>query len=192
MLFSLSKPHLTDGFNSNQSMIHPFQDKSPKVAPSTLIVESAQVIGDVVIGEESSVWFNAVVRGDVNLIRIGNRTNIQDGCVLHVARDKYPLIIENDVTVGHNATLHACTVRNRCLIGMGAVVMDGCEIGEDSIIGAGTLLPPLTTVAPRSLVLGSPGKVKRSLNDDEVAGILASAEHYVDDIKNYLATLFKT
>ena len=166
-------------------MIISFQDKAPIIASSAFIVDSAQVIGDVVIGDESSVWFNAVIRGDVNYIRIGKQTNIQDGCVLHVSRETFPLIIEDGITVGHNVTLHACTVRSRCLIGMGATVMDGTEIGEDSIVGAGALVTNKTVVPPGSLVLGSPAKVKRPLNEEEIKGIRNSAAHYVQDINAY-------
>jgi carbonic anhydrase/acetyltransferase-like protein (isoleucine patch superfamily) len=166
-------------------MIHSFKDKMPKIDSSALVIESAQVIGDVVIGEESSVWFNAVIRGDINYIRIGKRTNIQDGCVLHVARNKYPLIIEDEVTVGHSVILHACTIRSRCLIGMGAVVMDDAEVGEDSIVGAGALVTSHTKIPPGSLVLGSPAKVKRPLTEDEKRSIRDSAAHYVGDIQSY-------
>lgn len=167
-------------------MIHPFKENSPKIDGSAFVVESAQIIGDVVIGEESSVWFNAVIRGDVNHIQIGNYTNIQDGCVLHVARKTHPLIVGDEVTVGHNVTLHACTIGSRCLIGMGAIVMDGAEIGEHSIVGAGALVTPGTKIPPGSLVLGSPAKVKRELTEDEKRGIRESAANYVGDIENYL------
>ena len=143
------------------------------------------MIGDVVIGEESSVWFNAVVRGDINFIRIGKRTNIQDGCVLHVARNKYPLIIGDEVTVGHNVTLHACTIGSRCLIGMGAIVMDGARVGEDSIIGAGSLVIGKTVIPPKSMVLGSPATVRRDLNEYEIRMIRESASHYVGNIESY-------
>ena len=167
-------------------MIHAFKETTPKIDDSAFVVESAQIIGDVVIGEESSVWFNAVIRGDVNQIRIGNHTNIQDGCVLHVARKTHPLIVGDEVTVGHNVTLHACTIGSRCLIGMGAIVMDGSEVGEHSIIGAGSLVTPGTKIPPRSLVLGSPAKVKRELTDEEMRDIRESAANYVGDIENYL------
>jgi carbonic anhydrase/acetyltransferase-like protein (isoleucine patch superfamily) len=167
-------------------MIHPFKEKKPQIDTSALIMESAQIIGDVVIGEESSVWFNAVIRGDVNYIRIGKYTNIQDGCVLHVARRTLPLIIGDEVTVGHNVILHACTIGSQCLIGMGAIVMDGAEIGESSIIGAGSLVTPGTKIPPRSLVLGSPAGVKRELTEEEIRGIRESAANYVGDIENYL------
>ena len=167
-------------------MIVLHKGKKPLIASSAYIVDSAQVIGDVVIGDESSVWFNAVVRGDVNHIRIGRRTNIQDGCILHVARGKYPLIVGDEVTVGHGVTLHACTIESRCLIGMGAVIMDGAEIGEACIVGAGSLITPRTIVPPKSMVLGSPAKVKRPLTEDEIHSIRDSADHYVDDILSYL------
>ena len=167
-------------------MIYPYKDKKPIIDSSALVVDSAHIIGDVEIGEESSVWFNAVVRGDVNYIRIGKRTNIQDGCVLHVARRTLPLIIGDEVTVGHNVTLHACTIGKRCLIGMGAVVMDGAEVGEESIIGAGSVVTQGTKIPPGSLVLGSPGVVKRQLTEDEKRKIRESANHYVGDIESYL------
>jgi len=166
-------------------MLLVFQNKMPRIHSSAYIVKSAAVIGDVVIGAESSIWFNAVIRGDVNYIRIGKRTNIQDGCVLHVAREKYPLTIGDEVTVGHNATLHACTIQSRCLIGMGATIMDGATIGENCIVGAGSLVTPSTTIQPGSLVIGAPAKVKRQLTENEIRSILASADHYVNDIKTY-------
>jgi len=167
-------------------MIHSFKDKTPEIHSSAWVAESAQVIGDVVIGEESSIWFNAVIRGDVNYIRIGKRSNIQDGCVLHVARRTHPLIIGDEVTVGHNVTLHACTIGNRCLIGMGATVMDGTEVGENSFIAAGSLVTPGTKIPPGSMVMGSPAKVKRPLTEEEIRRIRESAAHYVGDIENYL------
>ena len=167
-------------------MLLAFQNKMPRTDSSSYIVESALVIGDVTIGAESSIWFNAVIRGDVNYIKIGKRTNIQDGCVLHVAREKYPLIIGDDVTVGHNATLHACTIESRCLIGMGATVMDGSNIGENCIIGAGSLVTPNTVIEPGNMVMGSPAKVKRILTGNEIHSIIKSASHYVNDIKSYL------
>ncbi len=167
-------------------MLLAFRDKMPRTDSTSYIVESAAVIGDVIIGAESSIWFNAVIRGDVNYITIGKRTNIQDGCVLHVAREKYPLIIGDDVTVGHNAILHACTIESCCLIGMGATVMDGSTIGKNCIIGAGSLVTPNTVIEPGNMVMGSPAKVKRKLADNEIHSIVKSASHYVNDIKSYL------
>jgi carbonic anhydrase/acetyltransferase-like protein (isoleucine patch superfamily) len=161
-------------------MIRIFKNHAPRVAPSAYVDESAQVVGNVVIGEESSVWMNAVVRGDVNHIRIGSRTNIQDGTVVHVMRDpSHPTTVGDDVTVGHGVVLHGCTVANRCLIGMGAILLNGSSVGEDCIVAAGTLLPEGMAVPARSLVMGSPGKVRRPLTDDEVAFILQSAQNYV-------------
>ncbi|MFQ5481397.1 MAG: gamma carbonic anhydrase family protein [Nitrospinaceae bacterium] len=167
-------------------MILTFKDTTPKIDASAMVMDSAQVIGDVVIGEESSVWFNTVVRGDVNHIRIGKRTNIQDGCVLHVARRTHPLVIGDEVTVGHNATLHACTVGSRVLIGMGAIVMDGAVIGDNCLIGAGSLVTPHTQIPAGQLVLGAPAAAKRELTEEELRGIRESAAHYVADIETYL------
>jgi carbonic anhydrase/acetyltransferase-like protein (isoleucine patch superfamily) len=147
--------------------------------------ESAEIIGDVEIGEYSSVWFHAVVRGDVNYIKIGSRTNVQDGCLLHVTKDTHPLIIGSDVTIGHNVVLHGCTVRDRCLIGMGVIALDGAEIGEDSIVGAAALVTEGMKVPARSLTLGLPAKVVRPLTDEEVKGILKSARNYMEYTRNY-------
>jgi len=167
-------------------MIHAYRESRPVIDASALIVDSAQVIGDVIIGEESSVWFNAVIRGDVNHIRIGKRTNIQDGSVLHVTRKKHPLVIGDEVTVGHGVILHACTIGSRCLIGMGAIVMDASEVGDDCIVGAGSLVTPNTQIPPRSLALGSPARVMRSLTEEELRTVRESAANYVADIESYL------
>jgi carbonic anhydrase/acetyltransferase-like protein (isoleucine patch superfamily) len=168
-------------------MIRAFRSTEPAIAPSAFIDASAQVIGDVVIGEESSVWMNAVVRGDVNHIRIGSRTNIQDGTIVHVMRDpSHSTIIGDDVTVGHAAVVHGCTLGHRCLIGMGAILLNGAIVGEDSIVAAGTLVPEGMVVPPGSLVMGSPGKVRRSLTADEVAFIKQSAANYVQYRLEYL------
>lgn len=160
-------------------MLRPFRGQRPVVHPTAFIDQSAQVIGDVTIGEASSVWMNVVVRGDVHRIRIGARTNIQDGTVVHVMRDTHPTTIGDDVTVGHGALIHGCTIEPRCLIGMGAIVLNGAVIGADSIVAAGTLVTEEFVVPPRSLVMGSPGTVRRTLTDTEVASILDYAERYV-------------
>ncbi len=167
-------------------MIMPYKGISPRIHETAFIVDNASIIGDVEIGEHSSVWFNAVVRGDVHYIRIGKRTNVQDNSTLHVTKDTYPLIIGDDITIGHNVILHGCTVRDRCLIGMGSIILDNAEVGEDSIVGAGALVTEGMKVPPRSLVLGVPGKVKRALTDDEVARILRSAKNYMEYSRNYL------
>ncbi len=166
-------------------MLRPYKGILPQVDPSAYVDESAQVIGDVHLGADSSVWMNVVIRGDVNVIRIGDRSNIQDGTVVHVMRDTHPTVVGRDVTVGHAALLHGCTIGDRCLIGMGAQLLNGAEIGSDSIVAAGTLVTEETKIPPRSLVMGRPGKVRRQLTDDEVASILDYAERYVGYKKDY-------
>lgn len=168
-------------------MIRRFKDTSPDIAGDAYIDPSAQIIGDVVIGAESSVWMNVVVRGDVNRIRIGRRTNLQDGTIVHVMRDpSHPTLVGDEVTVGHGAILHGCTIADRCLIGMGAILLNGSRVGEGSIVAAGTLLPEGAVVPPRSLVMGSPGKVRRPVTDEEYAFIAGSAENYVRYRLDYL------
>ena len=160
-------------------MIRRFRDVTPAVDPSAFVDQSAQVIGDVVIGAESSVWMNVVIRGDVNRIRIGHRTNIQDLTMVHVMRETHPTIIGDEVTIGHSAVVHGTTIEDRVLIGMAAVLLNGVHIGPDSIVAAGTLLTEGTRIPPRSLVMGRPGKVKRQLTDEEVAEIRWYADNYV-------------
>ena len=167
-------------------MIRTFQGIKPTVPKSCFIEETAVVIGDVVMGEDCSVWFNAVIRGDVHYIRIGNRTNVQDLCMLHVTHDTHALIIGNDVTIGHNVVLHGCTIHDRVLVGMGAIIMDGAVIGEDSVVGAGSLVIEGTVVPPKSLILGSPARVKRPVTEKELAWITESAENYVRYARQYL------
>jgi carbonic anhydrase/acetyltransferase-like protein (isoleucine patch superfamily) len=166
-------------------MIRPFHGVHPQIHPTAFIEESAQIIGDVSIGEQSSVWFNAVVRGDVFYIRIGERTNIQDGTVIHVTNGTHATVLEDEVTVGHNVTLHGCHVERGCLIGMGSIVMDGVRIGEKSLVAAGSLVAPGTQVPPRSLVLGSPARVKRPLTDAEVAGLDIYWQNYIEYTRQY-------
>ena len=168
-------------------MIRTFQGIKPTIAASAFIEETAVVIGDVVIGEESSVWFHAVVRGDVHSIRIGRRTNIQDLSVVHVTHDTHPTVLGDDVTVGHHVVLHGCTIKNRVLIGMGALIMDGAVIGEDCVVGAGALVTERTIVPPKSLILGAPAKVKRPVTEAELAWIRESAQNYVKYARQYLA-----
>jgi len=158
--------------------IRPYRGKYPQIAASAYIDPAAVVIGDVTIGEESSVWPMTVVRGDVHSIRIGNRTNLQDGCILHVMKDQYPLVLADDVTVGHSVTLHGCTIESRVLIGMGCVILNGAVIGTNSIIAAGTLVTERTVIPPGSIVMGSPGKVKRPLTEQEIASIEQYAVRY--------------
>src|SRR5262245_500339 len=160
-------------------MLRPYRGITPRVHATAYIDISAQVIGDVEIGEASSVWMNAVVRGDVNWIRIGARSNVQDCTVVHVMNDTHPTLIGDDVTIGHGAIVHGCTLQDRVLVGMGAILLNGVVVGADSIVAAGTLLTEGTQVPPRSLVMGSPGKVRRELSDADVATIRVYAERYV-------------
>jgi gamma-carbonic anhydrase len=150
------------------------------IAASAYIDRASVIIGDVVIGEDASIWPLCVVRGDVNYIRIGAQTNIQDGSILHVMKDEYPLILGDDITVGHSVTLHGCTIESRCLIGMRATILNGVVIGQGSIVAAGTLLTERTIIPPHSLVMGSPGKVKRMLTGIDQATIDRYAQRYVE------------
>ncbi len=160
-------------------MLRQYRSVIPTVHPSAYVDRSAQVIGDVHIGTESSVWMNAVVRGDVNYIRIGARTNIQDLTMVHVMRETHPTIIGDDVTVGHSAVVHGATIEDRCLIGMGAILLNGSRIGSGSIVAAGTLVPERTIIPPGSMVMGLPGKVRRALTPAEDASIKWYADNYV-------------
>jgi carbonic anhydrase/acetyltransferase-like protein (isoleucine patch superfamily) len=160
-------------------MLRAYRSVHPTVHPSAFIDMSAQVIGDVHIGAESSVWMNVVVRGDVHYIRIGARTNIQDLTLIHVMRDTHPTVIGDDVTVGHSAVVHGCTIEDRCLIGMGAILLNGCHIGTGSIVAAGTSITEGMVVPPGSMVMGAPGKVRRALTPDEDRSIKWYADNYV-------------
>ena len=154
--------------------------------PTAFIDDSAQVIGDVEIGEESSVWMTVVLRGDVHWIRVGRRTNIQDGCVVHGMTGTHPTAIGDGVTIGHGAIVHGATVEDRCLIGMGAILLNGAHVGAGSIVAAGTLLAENMNVPPKSLVMGSPGKVRRLLTQAEVADIQLYADRYVGYRLDYM------
>lgn len=160
-------------------MIRDFQNLQPKIHPSAFIAGSAEIIGDVEIGAESSVWFSSIVRGDVNYIKIGARTNVQDGSIIHVSTKTHPTVLEDEITLGHRVTLHGCYIETGCLIGIGAIVLDGVRVGRDSLVAAGTLLTPNTQIPPRSLVLGSPGKAKRELTDAEVEDLKRFWRNYV-------------
>jgi gamma-carbonic anhydrase len=175
-----------------RGMIRTFQGIKPTIPKSCFIEETGIVIGDVVLGEHCSVWFHAVIRGDVHSIRIGERTNMQDLCILHVTHDIHPLIIGNEVTIGHAAILHGCTIKDRVLIGMGAIVMDGAVIGEDSVVGAGALVVEDMIVPPKSVIFGSPGRVRRPVSEAELVWIKESAENYVKYAGQYLDTSSRT
>ena len=167
-------------------MLRPFRGQWPQLDASVFVDQSAQVIGDVVIGPESSVWMNCVVRGDVHQIRIGARSNVQDGTVVHVMRGTHATHIGDEVTIGHGALIHGCTVENRVLIGMGAILLNGAVVGSDSIVAAGALVTEGMVVPSRSLVMGSPGKVRRALTDAEVASILDYSARYVGYRLDYM------
>ena len=164
-----------------------FNGISPQIASSAYLSHDVSVIGDVIIEDDANIWFGSILRGDVNYIRIGAGTNIQDQTIIHVSSHGLPTIIKEEVTVGHRVTLHACTVERRCLIGMGAILMDGAVIGENSLVGAGSLVTPGTHVPPRSLVIGSPARVKRALTDAELASLDDSWQRYVRLKNTYLA-----
>jgi carbonic anhydrase/acetyltransferase-like protein (isoleucine patch superfamily) len=167
-------------------MIRPYQNILPTVPASCYVDSSAQLIGDVILGEHTSVWMNAVVRGDVNSIRIGANSNVQDCAVLHGMRHVYPVQVGEWVTIGHNATVHGCTVEDYCLIGMGATILNGAHIGEGSIIAAGAVIPEKTIIPPNSLVAGVPGKVRRTLGDADRELIMKYARNYLDYTAIYL------
>lgn len=173
-------------------MIMNFKDYSPDIGDRTWIAPSADVIGRCKIGEESSVWFQVAIRADVHFITIGSRTSIQDGSMIHVTHHKKddmsdgnPTIIGDDVTVGHKVMLHGCTIEDACLIGMSATILDGAVIGKESIVGAGSLVTKNKKFPPRSLIMGSPAKVVRELNDEEVKELYASASRYVEFKSHY-------
>jgi len=173
-------------------MLHKFKSIEPKLAAGTWVAPSADLIGDVTCGEDCSIWFGCVVRGDVHSITIGDRTNIQDLSMVHVTHYKNgdrstgnPTLIGNDVTVGHRVMLHGCTIEDACLIGMSATILDGAVIGKESIVGAGALVTKNKIFPPRSLIVGSPAKVVRELNEEEVAELYASAARYVEFKKDY-------
>jgi carbonic anhydrase/acetyltransferase-like protein (isoleucine patch superfamily) len=155
-----------------------YAGKAPRLASSVFLADGAIVVGDVEIGEDSSIWFGTIVRGDVNHVRIGARTNVQDHSVIHVSSGTHPTIVGDDVTVGHRVVLHGCTVHDRCLVGIGAIVLDGAVVEPDAMIGAGALVPPGMVVPSGKLVLGSPAKVRRDLTAEEIAYLRKSAANY--------------
>ena len=168
-------------------MLRSYQGIRPAVPASCYVDVSAQVLGDVVLGEHASVWMNAVLRGDVNSIRVGARSNVQDCAVLHGQRHKYSVTIGEMVTIGHNATVHGCVVEDACLIGIGAVVLNDARIGEGSIVAAGAVIPEHAVIPPNSLVAGVPGKVRRVLGEEDRKLILMYANNYLDYTRIYLA-----
>ena len=168
-------------------MLRSYKGVAPRLGQRVYVDASAQVIGDVELGDHSSVWMNAVVRGDVHSIRIGAHTNIQDNCVVHVFKALHPTVLADHVTVGHSVTLHGCTIGSFCLIGMGATILNGAKIGDESIVAAGTLVPEGMEVPPRSLVMGLPAKVRRPITEEERDGLRVYAQNYFEYKETYLA-----
>lgn len=161
-------------------MIKSFLDKTPNIHESCFIAENAVIIGDVEIAEDANIWYNCVLRGDVNFIKIGAKTNIQDGTIIHVSRGKkFATVIEEEVTVGHSATIHGCYIEKGSLIGIGSIILDGATIGKNSLIAAGSLVTPNTIIPERSFVVGSPARVKRELNEDEIADLQKFWTNYI-------------
>ncbi|PYX32131.1 MAG: gamma carbonic anhydrase family protein [Acidobacteria bacterium] len=167
-------------------MIRSYKGVSPSIPATCYVDDSAQIIGDVVLGEHASVWMNAVVRGDVHAIRIGAHSNIQDNSVLHGMKEQYGVFLGEYVTVGHTVTLHGCTIEDRCLIGMGSIILNGAKVGAGSIIAAGTLIPEKVVVEPGSLWMGSPGKFRRKLDAAEQETIMRYARNYLGYKNEYL------
>jgi carbonic anhydrase/acetyltransferase-like protein (isoleucine patch superfamily) len=170
----------------SEDMIRSYQGRLPQIPASCYVDLSAQLIGDVTLGEHSSVWMNAVLRGDVHSIRVGAKSNVQDCAVLHGQRNLYPVIVGDLVTIGHNATVHGCVVEDEVVIGMGATVLNDCRVGAGSIIAAGAVLPEHTVVPPRTLWAGVPAKLRRDLSDGDRALILEYARNYLDYVEIYL------
>jgi carbonic anhydrase/acetyltransferase-like protein (isoleucine patch superfamily) len=160
-------------------MIKTFENLQPKIHETAFVAENAVIIGDVEIGAQSSVWYGSVLRGDVNHIRIGARTNIQDASVIHVSSKTHPTVLEDEITVGHRVTLHGCYIETGCLIGIGSIILDGVRVGRNSLVAAGSLITPNTEIPPASLVMGAPARVKRALTDTEVEGLKKFWQNYV-------------
>jgi gamma-carbonic anhydrase len=167
-------------------MIRSFKNTRPKIHETAFIAENAVIIGEVEIGENASVWYNCVIRGDVNFIKIGARTNVQDGTIIHVSRNDFPTVLEDEVTVGHSVTLHGCHIERGSLIGIGAIVLDGARVGANSLIAAGSLVTPNTVIPPNSFVLGSPARVKREMSPEEIVGVRKFWQNYVTLSEIYL------
>jgi gamma-carbonic anhydrase len=171
--------------NSEAVTLTPYQGTAPRIHESVFLADGVRILGDVELKEDVSVWFNTVIRGDVNRVSIGEGTNIQDQCCLHVEHDRFPLILKKGITVGHQVTLHGCTIESYCLVGMGAIIMNGVIVGSESIVAAGALIPENTIIPPRSLVLGIPAKVQREIRDSELERLHSSYKRYIQYSRNY-------
>jgi carbonic anhydrase/acetyltransferase-like protein (isoleucine patch superfamily) len=169
------------------AILRAFDGKRPQLGRGVFLAENCALIGDVVIGDESSIWYSAVLRGDIMAIRIGARTNLQDGTIVHVTSGRFGTTVGDDCTIGHGAIVHGCTIEDHCLIGMGATILDGARVGRGSLVGAGALVTPGTDIPPGSLVLGAPARVVRAVNPREREQIEYGATHYVELARTYLA-----
>lgn len=167
-------------------IVRAYAGREPRFGERVFIAENAAIIGDVEIGNDCSIWYATTIRGDVNAIRIGSRTNIQDNCTLHVTHEQWPTIIAEEVTIGHGAIVHGCKVHRGALIGMGSRVLDGAVIGESALVGAGALVPEGMQVPPRTLVVGVPARIKRPLTEEELLRLEQSWRNYVQYKENYL------
>jgi carbonic anhydrase/acetyltransferase-like protein (isoleucine patch superfamily) len=169
------------------AIVRSYAGKHPRIGAGVFLAESCAVIGDVVIGDQSTIWYSTVLRGDVMTIRIGARTSIQDGSVVHVTSEQFGTTVGDDCTIGHRVILHGCTIEDCCLIGMGSTILDGARVGRGSLVGAGALVTPGTDIPPGSLVLGMPARVVRPVNQREQEQIEYGAAHYVEQARRYLA-----
>ena len=167
-------------------IVRGYEGKEPRFGSRVFVAENAAIIGDVELGNDCSIWYSATLRGDINAIRIGSRTNVQDNCTIHVTHLQWPTVIAEEVTIGHGAIVHGCTVHRGALIGMGSRVLDGAVVGESALVGAGALVPEGMHVPPRTLVVGVPARVKRPLNEEELTRLDQSWRHYVDYKEKYL------
>ncbi len=167
-------------------IVRAYDGKEPRFGERVFVAENAAIIGDVELGNDCSIWYSATIRGDVNAIRIGSRSNVQDNCTIHVTHERWATVIAEEVTIGHGAIVHGCTVKRGALIGMGSRVLDGAVIGESALVGAGALVPEGMHVPPRTLVVGVPARVKRPLTDEELARLDQSWRHYIDYKEKYL------
>ena len=167
-------------------IVRAYEGKEPRLGARVFVAENAAIIGDVEIGDDCSIWYSATIRGDVNAIHIGSRTNVQDNCTIHVTHRTWPTIVGEDVTIGHGAIVHGCTVHRGALIGMGSRVLDGAVVGESALVGAGALVPEGMHVPPRTLVVGVPARVKRPLTEDELAHLEQSWKNYIEYKEKYL------
>lgn len=166
-------------------MIVEFDGKRPKIDPTAFVAENAMIIGNVDVGPRANIWFHCIVRGDTNYIRIGSNCNIQDACVLHVVKDRYPVILEDDVVLGHRVVVHGCRVGRGSLIGIGAIILDGAEIGQESIIGAGSVVSPKSVIPPRTLAMGAPARTVRAIDDTDINKIKGITEEYLELMEDY-------